>query len=167
MEDELIKMITNLELNFKDEITEFINNNYLYHSTLVENIDSIRNEGLRLENLNKSRLCPEKFQNLPQVTFANARNILRVEEGFLLNNLPTEEELSERVILRVKAENITRRIYSLDYTDNTLDVFIESLDLNIPANILFECIFAQIGTLACYDTIPFAEIEIIQREQIS
>lgn len=149
------------------EIKELIENfEYFYHSTPVEKLDSIKSNGLELKKIQKSILCPEYLKTKPLVCFANANHIFRVEGGFFLTNPPTPEDLLSRVILRIKAESITMRLFSFDYSDTTLEQCLKkNNDIKTELE-LYEIVLDQIGTLACYDAIPFDEIDIIERNNL-
>jgi hypothetical protein len=149
------------------EIKKLIENyEYFYHSTPIENLESIKSNGLLLKKIQKSILCPNHLRTKPLVCFANAKHIFRVEGGFFLTNPPKQADLISRVILRIKAESITKRLYSFDYTDSTLEPCLRTNSGTKTEFELYEIVLDQIGTLACYEDIPFTELEVIDRNQI-
>jgi hypothetical protein len=149
------------------EIKKLIENyDYYYHSTSIMNMESIKNNGLQLVNMHKSAICPQYLSNKPLVCFANAKHIFRVEGGFFLTNSPTQADLLSRVILRIKAESITKRLFSFDYTDTAVELCLKKHNGSKTELELYEIILDQIGTLACYEAIPFNELEVIERTKI-
>ena len=149
------------------EIKKLIENcEYFYHSTSLKSLDSIKNNGLQLEILKQSSLCPKKFKNRPLICLANAKHILRIENGFFVCNPPSEADLNSRVILRINAKNIARRTFSLDYTDSAVELRLNQIIKNKTEFEWFKIILDEIGTLSCYEEIPFGEIEVIERNEI-
>jgi hypothetical protein len=149
------------------EIKKLIENfEYFYHSTPFQKLDSIRSNGLELKKIQKSIFCPEYLNSKPLVCFANAKHIFRVEGGFFLTNPPTQADLLSRVVLRIKAENITKRLFSFDYTDTAVEQCLRKYNGSKTDLELYEIILDQIGTLACYEAIPFIELEVIERNTV-
>jgi hypothetical protein len=139
---------------------------FFYHSTNISNIDRIKKNGLLPHPLEKNSYCPIEFRPLNLICFANYNNILRAENGFFSSSTPTQKELEARAILRVKSSSITIRKYSLDYTDSFFFYALKDYLNNATEYQLFEIALNKIGTIACYEVIPFSEIEIVDRKTL-